>query len=293
LWCARDNPGSSNLSLTVDGEQRQNIPVNYDEPDQVNNIDSVLSAYLKNSKMQYSDLHMLKEVTIKDTRIVKTTSHKDYGNLASLSDLPDHLIKADAFGGCNEILDCLKALAMGMIFDKDNFYVLRDYNQGKRVPVQIFVKGSPVDINFLYTLNVADIESVEIFLKDELGLVNSAYNSDGAIVINTRKMETTKISYQDLKQLIGNRYEVTLYPRGYEPIKTFYLPRYIGPRANQPARIDLRSTVYWNPNVTTDKTGNATLEFYNADGQGTYRVTVEGIDKDGNLGRQVYRYVVK
>ena len=290
---ARDNPGSSNLSLTVDGEQRQNIPVNYDEPDQVNNIDSVLSAYLKNSKMQYSDLHMLKEVTIKDTRIVKTTSHKDYGNLASLSDLPDHLIKADAFGGCNEILDCLKALAMGMIFDKDNFYVLRDYNQGKRVPVQIFVKGSPVDINFLYTLNVADIESVEIFLKDELGLVNSAYNSDGAIVINTRKMETTKISYQDLKQLIGNRYEVTLYPRGYEPIKTFYLPRYIGPRANQPARIDLRSTVYWNPNVTTDKTGNATLEFYNADGQGTYRVTVEGIDKDGNLGRQVYRYVVK
>jgi len=289
----RDNPRSSELSLTIDGEQRQNIPVNYDEPDQVDNIDSVLSAYLKNSKIQYSDLHMLKEVTVKDTRIVKTVSHKDYGNLASLSEIPDHLIKASALSGCNNILDCLKALTMGMIFDQDNFYVLTDYTQGKRIPVQIFVRGIPVDVNYVYSLNVAEVESVEVFLKDELGLVNSAYNTDGAIVINMRKLETTKISLQDLKQIMGNHYEVTLSPKGYQPVKTFYLPRYIGPRANQPARTDLRSTIYWNPNVTTDKTGNATLEFYNADGQGTYRVTVEGIDKDGNLGRQVYRYTVK
>ena len=289
----RDNPRASELALTIDGVQRQNIPINYNEPDQVTNIDSVLSAYLKNSKTQYSDLHMLKEVTVKDTRIEQVPSHKDYGNLTSLGELPDHLLKASAFSGCNNILDCLKALAMGMIFDKDNFYVLSDYQQGKRVPVQIFVRGIPVDLNYVYTLNVAEVQSVEIFLKDELGLVNSAYNSNGAIVINMRKLETTKISLQDLKQIMGSRYEVTLYPKGYQPVKTFYLPRYIGPRANQPARDDLRSTIYWNPNVTTDKSGNASLEFYNADGLGTYRVTVEGIDKDGNLGRQVYRYVVK
>jgi len=289
----RDNPKASELSLTIDGDQRQNIPINYDEPDQVNNIDSVLSAYLKNSKTQYSDLHMLTEVVIKDTRIVKAASHKDYGNLASLSELPDHLIKASAFSGCNNILDCLKALAMGMTFDQENFYVLTDYNQGKRVPVQIFVRGIPVDMNYVYSLNVAEVESVEIFLKDELGLVNSAYNSDGAIVINMKKLETTKISLQDLKQIMGSHYEATLYPKGYEPVKTFYLPRYIGPRADQPARADLRSTVYWNPNVTTDKSGKATLEFYNADGRGTYRVTIEGVDKNGNLGREVYRYTVK
>lgn len=290
---ARDNVHSSQLSLTLDGDQRQNIPIDYDEPDRINNIDSVLSAYLKNSKVQYSDLHMLRQVNIKDTRIVKVASHKDYGNLASLSDQPDHLIKGSLLQGCNTVLDCLKGLTPGLIFDKENFYVFNDYNQGKRIPVQIFVRGMPVDINYLYSMNAAEIESVEIFLKDELGLVNSAYNSDGAIVINTKKLETTKISYKDLKQIMGNHYEVTIYPRGYQPIKTFYLPRYVGPRANQPQQDDIRSTIYWNPNVTTDKTGNATLEFYNADGRGTYRVTVEGIDKDGNLARQVYRYVVK
>jgi uncharacterized protein YfaS (alpha-2-macroglobulin family) len=82
-------------------------------------------------------------------------------------------------------------------------------------------------------------------------------------------------------------------PKGYEPIKIFYLPRYIGPRQSQPNQLDLRSTVYWNPNVNTDKTGSATLEYFSPDSQGTYRVTVEGFDKDGNLGRAVYRYTVK
>jgi len=290
---ARDNPRAGELSLTVDGEPRQSIPINYDEPDQVINIDSVLSAYLKNSKMQYSDQHLLKEVVIKDTRIEKTTTHMDYGNLNTLPQIADHVIKGSAFNGCNNVLDCLKALASGMIFDNENFYVFQDYSQGKRTPVQIFVKGSPVDLNFLLTLNVAEIESVELFYKDQLGIVNSTYNSNGAIVINMRKVESTKISYQDLKQIIGNRYEVTLYPKGYQPLRAFYIPRYTGPRASQPTRNDLRSTIYWNPNVNTDKTGNASLEFYNADGQGTYRVTVEGIDKDGNLGRQVYRYTVR
>lgn len=290
---AAENPRPSDLSLTVDGDPRQDFPINYDAPDEITNIDSALSVYLKNSKMQYSNVHMLREVVVKDTKIQKVPNHTDYANLASLSVLPDHLIKGDQFSGCNDIADCLKGLAQGMIFDNNNFYVFSDYSQGKRVPAQIFVKGAPVDINYLLNLNPAEVESVEIFLKDELGLVNSAYNSDGAIVVNMKKMETTKISYNELKQMIGNHYEITYNPRGYQPIRTFYLPRYVGAAANQSQHTDMRSTIYWNPNVTTDKTGAASVEFYNADGQGTYRVTVEGIDKDGNLAHQVFRYVVK
>lgn len=290
---ARDNPHASDLVLTVDGEQRQAIPINYDAPDGITNIDSALSSYLKNSKIQFNNLHILKEVVIKDKRIVKTVSHKDYGNLTSLSDQPDHLIKADQLEGCNSLLECIKTLAMGMTFDNENFYVTRDYNQGNRIPTQVFVKGMPVDASYLESVDPKTIESIEIFTQDEMGLVNSAYNSNGAIVVNLRKMETQKISYQDLKQLIGSRNELTLLPKGYEPVKTFYLPRYTGPRANQPAQIDTRSTIYWNPNIETDKTGNADVEYFNADGRGTYRITVEGLDKDGNIGRVVYRYQVK
>jgi len=181
-----------------------------------------------------------------------------------------------------------------MTFDNDNFYVMRDYTAGNRTPAAIFLKGMPVDVNTLYTLNPANIESIEIFLKDELGLINSAYGTNGAIVVNMKKApEGQKISYQQLKDLIPQKSEVTFNPRGYAAIRTFYLPRYSGPREAQNTRTDLRSTIYWNPNVTTDKTGTASLEYFNADGRGTYRVTIEGIDKDGNLGRQVFRYNVK
>ena len=34
-------------------------------------------------------------------------------------------------------------------------------------------------------------------------------------------------------------------------------------------------------------------EYLIADGKGNYRVVVEGIDKNGNVGRSVMRYVVK
>ncbi len=52
-------------------------------------------------------------------------------------------------------------------------------------------------------------------------------------------------------------------------------------------------TIYWNPDVITDKDGKASIEFFNASSPGTYRVVVEGIDGYGNLGRQVFRYKVQ
>jgi len=290
---ARNNERASDIVITLDNELSQSVPANFNAPGDIMNIDSALNAYLKNSKIQYSDKHVLKEVVIKDTRIVKTVSHKDYGSLTSLSSEPDHLIKGDMLKGCANVFECLKAMGSGIVFQKENFYVMRDYSQGKLVPMQVFLKGTPVDVNTLATLDANNIESIEIFLKDELGLINSAYGTNGAIVVNMKKMETTKISYQQLKDLIPQRNEVSVNPKGYAAIRTFYIPRYNGPKETQNTKTDTRSTIYWNPNVTTDKTGAATLEYFNADGQGTYRVIIEGIDKDGNIGRQLYRYTVK
>ena len=51
--------------------------------------------------------------------------------------------------------------------------------------------------------------------------------------------------------------------------------------------------LYWNPNIATDKNGNVSFEYFNAGSKGTYRVIIEGIDVDGNIARQVYRYKVQ
>ncbi|MCR8560584.1 carboxypeptidase-like regulatory domain-containing protein [Mucilaginibacter sp. BJC16-A38] len=291
---ARNNTRASDLVLTADGDPYQKINSNPTTPDAVMNIDSTLSSYLKNSKVQFNNSHVLKEVVIKDTRIVKTVSHKDYSSLSSLSSEPDHLIKAEMLQGCGNVLNCIKVFATGMIYENNNFYVMRDYNSGNKTPVQVFVKGMPVDNNYLENISAAEIESVEIFLKDELGLVNSAYNSNGAIVVNMKKApEGQKITLAQLRDLIPPKNELTISPKGYVIKRSFYLPRYSGPRASQPNQIDTRSTIYWNSNIVTDATGTASFEFFNSDGTGTYRAIVEGIDKDGNIGRQLFRYTVK
>lgn len=97
----------------------------------------------------------------------------------------------------------------------------------------------------------------------------------------------------DLQKLLPPPYQVEFTPRGYNLTKEFYSPKYdVTKPTNQ--GVDLRSTIYWNPRVVTDKTtGTATLQYYNADGTGSYRAVVEGIDKDGNIGRFVYRYRVQ
>jgi hypothetical protein len=291
---ARNNTRSGDLVINVDGDPYQKIALNPAKPDEIMNIDSTLSPYLKNSKMQISNSHVLKEVIIKDTRIKKTVSHKDYSSLSSLSSEPDHLITPNMLQGCNNLLDCIKVFASGMIYENYNFYVMRDYNAGRRTPVQVFVKGMPVDVNYLENITATEVESIEVFLKDELGLVNSANNSNGAIVVNMKKApEGQKITLAQLRDLMPPKNELTISPKGYVIKRSFYLPRYSGPRASQPNQTDTRSTIYWNPNIITDTTGATSFEYFNADGTGSYRVIIEGMDKDGNIGRQLFRYNVK
>ena len=66
-----------------------------------------------------------------------------------------------------------------------------------------------------------------------------------------------------------------------------YAHRSAGPAAHQNA------TIYWNPNIGTNKDGTASFEYFNGGSKGAYRAVIEGIDDDGNLGRQVFHYKVE
>jgi hypothetical protein len=289
---AKYNANAANLMIMLDGIPTAGAAKNINNPDEVINIDTVLSAYLSNSQKQYRYLRTLKTVEIKGTA-VKKPSHADHSALSGLSMIPDHLITGDRLStGCGQFLNCLKTMATGMTFDTENFYISRDYNQGGRTPVQVFINGNPVDARDVNNVNPAEVESIEVFLKDDLGTVDRAYGTKGVLVINTKKAPVgKKISKQELMDMLPKTNIITFSPMGYSKEREFYSPKYL-PSVTYP-NSDLRTTIYWNPKLITDEKGNVSFEFFNADGKGSYRAVVEGIDKNGNVGRAVYRYTVK
>jgi hypothetical protein len=72
----------------------------------------------------------------------------------------------------------------------------------------------------------------------------------------------------------------------------FYAPRY-AVKENAPGGLhDLRSTIYWQPNLVTDKQGRGETSFYSADKPSTYTVILQGSDMNGNIGIRMRKIIV-
>lgn len=57
----------------------------------------------------------------------------------------------------------------------------------------------------------------------------------------------------------------------------FYSPDYA--RKNIPSMADQRNTLYWNPAIKTDKSGNGSISFYTGDIPGTYCLVLQGLSQ--------------
>lgn len=295
---ARDNPGGSNMILKVDQFVQPPTSQFLNPVGMVVNIDSAAKPYLQNSIKQQNALnkpHMIAEVKITDRAPSTKVSHQDFTALSGLPVIADHEVDGKQFAGCPVFTQCLSVLAIGLTYDNNELYITRDYNSasGTRTPVAVYVNGMPVDYNYLQNVNGNNVESVEIFNSDGFSGINRGTATKGVLEVNLKKQpKGEKISKEQLLSMLPKLYEATIVPGGYTPTRLFYSPKYIDAE-KAAAIIDYRSTIYWSPAVVTDKTGTASFEYYNADGTGTYKAIIQGMDKDGNLGWSVYRYQVR
>ena len=97
------------------------------------------------------------------------------------------------------------------------------------------------------------------------------------IVINTKHGHFTPKATPGLIKFI---------PLGYSEPDEFYMPQYNDPEILKAPEIDYRSTIYWQPVVPIDSSGQTSLSFFTADMAGSYTITVEGLGKNGE---PVYR----
>jgi hypothetical protein len=218
---------------------------------------------------------LLKEVVIKAQKPLLENS----SNLNGPGNADEVLLMKNIHSGCATIADCLVGRLNFVTVGFDEWGV---GSFSSRIgTMAIYVDGVLTKPNLLFQLSPQTIESIEVLLPGGLSAVYGPEAHAGAILINTKKggysSPETNVSSYTIKS--------------YHKAAVFYSPKYDYP--NTYGKPDNRITIYWNPNIITDKDGKASFEYYNADTKGTYRICVEGIDENGRIGRQVYRYSVE
>jgi hypothetical protein len=176
----------------------------------------------------------------------------------------------------------LKSIQVRSSVQGASFYTYRSISQSPQPsPMMVKLDGAIIDPAAFSVLLISDIESAEVIRT--VGQMDITTGAREVIyLISRRRTGTVQLSTPNV---------VTYQSNGFYKAREFYAPKY--ERVNESgSKPDLRTTIYWKPNLVTDN-GKTSFEFFNADTKGTYRVTVEGIDADGSLGRQVYTYKVE
>ena len=248
-----------------------------------------MPAYLANQRQFYDEQQkyginkhaiLLKEVKIKSKKdfVKRSENMNGPGNA-------DQVVTADDL---KELVGAtlsfrLKSKLQGLVgFNRGIPYSSRHMVPG---PMLIVVDGGYLDYDQFDDLNPDRIQSIEVLVSPNYATIYGTKGGSGVLVITTKR--GPDYTYERFTPGV-----VTIHPKGFYKTREFYSPQYDNPKVN--ARIgDYRSTIYWNPDLITDKDGNASFGFFNSDNKGTYRVVIEGIDADGNLGRQVLRYKVE
>ncbi|MGN6602774.1 MAG: MG2 domain-containing protein [Ginsengibacter sp.] len=138
-------------------------------------------------------------------------------------------------------------------------------------PVDTTALGSSV-LDYVNSIPVNTIDFIEV-LKGPEAAIYGMEGGNGVILINTRNQPSV-----DKKGFAGL---ASFYPRGFSEDKLFYMPDYNDPAIKKSKFTDLRATIYWNGNAFTDEKGNATFNFFTADTQTTYLVTITGFTING------------
>ena len=289
---ARNAKGKKNVSIELDRMAAQLVTKNKNEAEIEVNVNKTLDVYLKNSRNQFDYLvkngFANRSIMLAEVKIVeKKKLAKNSSNLNGAGNA-DYVVTSDQLKYCLRLTQCLQSLVPGVIVQNGIAYSTRSMYSSFSglVPMQLIIDGMYVDPTFLDNVNPVDIDAIEVLKSGGNTAIYGIRGGGGVLIITTKRGERN-LNYSRYATGIAN-----YNPKGYYKAREFYSPNYANPN-EKPGLKDLRTTIYWNPNVVTDLLGKASVEFYNADGPGSYRAIIEGLNAEGKLGRSIYRYTVK
>lgn len=291
--------GKDNVEILLDGIPGMPITSTRNRGDYMIDPQDSLKTYLERVKKNDDALSKLglesRVIHLETVTVTKQSSIRSSSNL-NPSGRADQTISANELKACPTLRSCLEGRLRGVRFVTEQTSVgpvsfpVTTRGNGK---MQVLIdgrllrqdsEGDLMDIAGVFDQNMIDpasILNIEVLRSPSLTAVYGSEGSNGVIIINTKGWTPGQRTVYNIK---------TYTPQGYSNVREFYSPKY-GVSDLLDTKADTRSTIYWNPIVQTDASGETLLEYYNA-GEGSYRVVIEGVAIDGGITRKVIRYNV-
>ncbi len=283
----RNAKGSKNVEVKVDKIRDQDRTPNINIGDLDTDMGKSMKASLENNKKQDEEMvksgQMSRSQQLKEVIISARKRKRLFGYDLIMDGHADNTYRPNNVQAFGTLLEWLRATVINVQFiqaEADCGPVTMPFTRNERM--RVFVDGRQIndcEVQDLFYLDPLDIDRVDVVRTN--AAIISMTGGPSLFLSTKRGVGILRAGY--------NPSVVNYSPRGFNPVKEFYAPVY-----DSNSRItDLRSTVYWNPGILVGESGKGKISFFNADTKGVYRVTIEGINGDGLLGRQVYRYEVK
>ncbi len=236
------------------------------------------------------DARILETVEIRDTRIDEQAIQRyveSYGR-------PDYVLEADKLNTTyGNLLMTLNGQLPGLVVRETNDPIegpkwviyterARSSSMTNPPPPLITINNVAMGGDAAVTLGAIDPNTISrIELTTRLNSNQGSLGAGGVLAIYTKTGAEV-----EGKPVDPNFQSLTI-PGFYKP-RSFRMPYHNDPKTDKSIG-DYRSTLYWNPNVVTDhETGKASVSFYAADLETTYRVVVEGVTDKNEPVRAEY-----
>ncbi len=185
--------------------------------------------------------------------------------------MADSIVGVESFGSAFDLIARVPGVRIGGVFPNQSVLIRGATSISSSVEPLYLLNGIPVDGATVSTIPSQDVSFVDV-LKGPDAVIYGARASGGVVAIYTKTGEDAP------RKVTQGSLNIT-HP-GYSKAREFYTPDYSTPK-DEHAKPDIRSTLYWNPNIEVDSTGRAQLEFYTSDQLGDFNIVIQGLSEDG------------
>ncbi|MNY28664.1 Vitamin B12 transporter BtuB [compost metagenome] len=184
--------------------------------------------------------------------------------------------------GYTSILDMLQGRVAGVSVMGSGMDAVVSIRGNRGEPLFV-LDGMPVDKALITSLNVFDVESIDV-LKGASAAIYGSRGGNGVIAVLTKRGNENYDYSQDVVPGV-----LVTKISGFHTPREFYSPQY-GPTSLINPNPDFRSTVFWAPMLKTGSDGKVRVSYYHSDATSPADIRAEVLSPTGlpGFGKSAY-----